>query len=188
MACRLSSTRRRSWICFAHQERKLSLRRFLLECLPNGDWRNHSEIQVFIPPGVSHNRQQVLQKVTAGLVVALCGKLFSTYPQHRWLGSEISVSEVGLLEAVHGLASATYEHMIQQWTSTVHQQNSEVLGPQAEEGAGFRAAEEGSGSAANLIEAQHLAQEGTEHRVFQPTRQHHRHQCAHGQWQCRHPD
>ena len=95
---------------------KTSLRRFLLEALPNGDWRNREQVEVFLAPGIAISRDQVVQRVAAGLVLALCGKLFSTYPQHRWLGSEISVSEVGLLEAVHGLASASYDHMLQQWT------------------------------------------------------------------------
>eukprot|EP00971_Amphidinium_carterae_P281411 5587099-Amphidinium_carterae.1 len=114
--CSLEATQYKEFVLelFCSAGSKVSLKRFLLQALPNGDWRNKDQIEVLIKAGISYNPEEVAKKVTAGLLLALCGKLFSTYPQHRWLGSDISVSEVGLLEAVHGLASATFEHMLRQ--------------------------------------------------------------------------
>ena len=71
------------------------MKRFLLAKLANGDWKRHDVIQVFIPPGVDFDRQQVLENLCTGLVLSLAGSLFSIYPRHRWLGADATVEQSG---------------------------------------------------------------------------------------------
>ena len=37
---------------------------------------------------------------------------FRMYPQHRWIGCELSTNQVGLLEVIHGLGSLTFQRMV----------------------------------------------------------------------------
>ena len=46
------------------------------------------------------------------LLTALCGRAFHLYPQHRWRGAEAALTDVGLMESVHGLASTTFRHLL----------------------------------------------------------------------------
>eukprot|EP00975_Prorocentrum_lima_P002837 626115-Prorocentrum_lima.AAC.1 len=39
---------------------------------------------------------------------------FVTYPRHRWTGADLSVDQVALAESIHGLASASWLHMVHQ--------------------------------------------------------------------------
>eukprot|EP00971_Amphidinium_carterae_P348227 6490393-Amphidinium_carterae.1 len=85
-------------------------RRLLLEHLATGDWRRGDVIEVYVVEGVDIDSKQVLSTYINGIIYALCHKAFSTYPRHRWLGCDVSTDEVGLLEAVHSLASASFRH------------------------------------------------------------------------------
>ena len=48
------------------------------------------------------------------LVYALCGRSFKLYPRHRWLGADIVVDQIGLIESIHGLATAAFRKMLGQ--------------------------------------------------------------------------
>ena len=77
----------------------------LLRLLP-GDWRNTSAVEYILQPGES--AADAREHVARGVSTALCSAKFFEYPRHRWTGADISVSQWGLMEAVHGLASRTY--------------------------------------------------------------------------------
>ena len=98
---------------FLSTGRQQCLRRFLLETLPNGNWRNESEVEVFVAPGVDFDRQQLAEGVTKGLLLALSSKVFTTYNQSKWLGCDLALDEVGLCLAVHGLARAAFSRSLQ---------------------------------------------------------------------------
>ena len=71
---------------------KWELKKYLLERLPNGDWRRRDLIQVFIPPGVTYDEAAVKKQIVSVLLLVLGGKLFRTYPRHRWTGADVCVS------------------------------------------------------------------------------------------------
>ena len=54
----------------------------------------------------------MIERLSTVLALSLTGTLFRVYPRHRWLGADHTVDQVGLCEAVHGLASAAYHHML----------------------------------------------------------------------------
>ena len=99
---------------FCVSGRQRELRHFLLSMLPNGDWRRRDAVEVYVAPAVDINADQLTDQVVQGLVVALSGRVFTTYPQSRWIGCDVAVDEVGLCEAVHGLLSLTYASMLGQ--------------------------------------------------------------------------
>ena len=96
---------------FCSTGRHRELRRFLLQALPNGEWRNSDAIEVYVPPEMDCDEEQLTGSVINGLVIALSGKVFSTYPQSRWIGCDIAVDEVGLCEAVHRLLFLSLSRM-----------------------------------------------------------------------------
>ena len=82
-----------------------ALRRYLLERLPNGDWRRRDKVEVCVAPGVEVDVPSLKKQLTTALLLVLAGKNFRVYPKHRWVGCEVATDMVGLAEAVHGLAS-----------------------------------------------------------------------------------
>ena len=80
-----------------------SSRRVLLSLLPNGDWRCHDTVEVFVAPGTVVDKAAIIRKVVQGLVQALAHRRFRVYARHRWTGSEESVSDIGILLVCHGL-------------------------------------------------------------------------------------
>ena len=93
-------------------------RAFLLTNLCNGDWRNKQQVEVYVAGGVDIDEGVLRSNVVQGLLSALCGKSFSTYPRHRWLGCDVSTDQFALLEAVHGLGSATYRRFLEKVSTT----------------------------------------------------------------------
>lgn len=96
-------------MCVQHGAGAL-VRRVLLASVPNGDWRA-PKVQFFVdiaPPGVSTDRSSVLEFLTAGLMAALTASQPTLYPRHRWVGADIAVSELAIMEGCHRLLSTTF--------------------------------------------------------------------------------
>ena len=91
---------------FCASGRKRSFKVTLLLRLLPGDWRNKSAVEYILQPGES--AADAKEQVARGVSSALCSSKFFEYPRHRWTGADISVSQWGLMEAVHGLLSWTY--------------------------------------------------------------------------------
>eukprot|EP00971_Amphidinium_carterae_P239359 4751857-Amphidinium_carterae.1 len=85
-------------------------RRLLLQHLATGDWNRKDVLEMYIAEGIDLDQNLLVQNYIHSLVYALCNKSFSTYPRHRWMGCDGATDEVCLLECVHGLATAAYEH------------------------------------------------------------------------------
>eukprot|EP00959_Pyramimonas_sp_CCMP1952_P264001 5520611-Pyramimonas_sp.AAC.1 len=86
------------------------VKRVVAACLPRGDWRNTKHVEVCLT-GVAAadiDMVAVASIIENGLSFALLSAKPTVWPRHRWTGSEIAVDFWGRLEAVHGLASATY--------------------------------------------------------------------------------
>ena len=91
---------------------RVAERQQLLRSTCNGDWTNQQRVEVYIEAGVTYDRKDVQERVVAGLLRALCGKVFSTFPRHRWLGCDISVDQIGCLDMVHGLGTAAFQRFL----------------------------------------------------------------------------
>ena len=96
-------------VCVRHGAGAL-VRRLLLATVPNGDWRAH-KVQFYVdlaPKGMAVDQASVLQFVTGGLMGALAASQPCLYPRHRWVGADIAVSELAVLEGCHRLLSTTF--------------------------------------------------------------------------------
>ena len=97
---------------FCTTGRQQALKHLLLDELPNGDWQNHEVVECYVPHGVEVDIASVQRNMVKALLLSLTGRVFSTYPQSRWLGADVALDEVGLCQAVHGLAAAAFQRML----------------------------------------------------------------------------
>lgn len=81
----------------------------LLRLLPNGDWRDRSEVQVYLPPGLAEqvDMESMADDLTESLISALAFRRLRLHLWGRWLGQEEAFCDLAILEVVHGLFSAT---------------------------------------------------------------------------------
>lgn len=83
------------------------VRRVLLECLPNRDWTNHQEIEVYT--GVGAVDETALKvRVAKGLTEALAHRAFRLYRRNRWTGQEEALSDLAIIEVCCGLLQLAY--------------------------------------------------------------------------------
>ena len=78
-------------------------------CLPC-DWRDTEKIGFVLGGEVSQFKEHRLLKlaIANGVVQSLCGRIFTTYPRHRWVGFDLAISELGILEAAHKILSNSF--------------------------------------------------------------------------------
>ena len=96
---------------FCSKGRNLAIKRFLLEHFATGDWRKRDAFEVSLPPAIEVDETAMQANVCQAMAIALTGSLFRIYPRHRWVGADITLDQIGLCEAVHGLASAAFGKM-----------------------------------------------------------------------------
>ena len=89
---------------------KLLLQRVVLSRLPNGLWSDRKEVQVYVPLTMRGHvtRENVSRTVVSALTYVLTGCKPHLFPRHRWTGSDLSVEDLGRLECIHYLLSATW--------------------------------------------------------------------------------
>ena len=73
------------------------------QTLPNGDWRDHSCIQVWLPPGTSYDFDKLANVVGKSMIQIFASHLYITYRRQRLKRAEEAISEFGLFEACHGM-------------------------------------------------------------------------------------
>ena len=94
---------------FLSRGTKLRERRFLLSKLPNGDWRKRDCVDVYVPEHEPvRTAAAIAPRLIRGILVALTGRTFTSYPRHRWTGADIALDEFGLLDAVHGIGTRAF--------------------------------------------------------------------------------
>jgi hypothetical protein len=80
----------------------------LMQVLPNGEWRNHSVVEVYIPHAVVVNKRVVAAVVASGLCRVFARARFRTFQRKRWTLNDEAVSKPGLMAACHCLLLRTY--------------------------------------------------------------------------------
>eukprot|EP00971_Amphidinium_carterae_P147821 2930043-Amphidinium_carterae.5 len=95
---------------FLNSGSKILVNRMLLSKLPNGLWSVRDEVQVFLPLELQGqvSKATVSKSVVAALTYVLTGTKPHLFPRHRWTGCDLAVEELGRLECVHYLLSATW--------------------------------------------------------------------------------
>lgn len=92
-------------LCLAHGPRRLE-RLMSMHALPNGDWRNVKDVEVYVPVGSSYCPERILDVVSAGIVSVTPTSKMTLWPRHRWTKADKALSQFVLLEGCHGLCSA----------------------------------------------------------------------------------
>ena len=104
----------RKWLLglFCRSGRQHTVKAFLLESLPNGNWLNTDFVEVWVEPGLVFDASALSNQIVKGLLIALSGRIFTTYNSSKWLGCDVAIDEIGLAQAVHGLAAAAFRRML----------------------------------------------------------------------------
>ena len=85
---------------------KSAVKRHLLSQLLNGNWMNHSIVEIYVAPGLTFEEKAAKPQIIMWVLTALAGRALRLYPQHRWLGADLAVADVALMEACHGPSAA----------------------------------------------------------------------------------
>ena len=96
---------------FASRGPKSAERRVALLTWFNGDWRNVDVVEHYVDtrkPAEQRTHAFLAKAIARAAAQALASRCPPTFPRHRWTGADLSVDEVGVLMAVHGLLVPTY--------------------------------------------------------------------------------
>ena len=69
---------------------------------------NTEAVEIWVPYGQLPGRAQVSASIAGALVNAFCKGQLATYCKHRWTGADEAISDLALLDVVHGLLRPTY--------------------------------------------------------------------------------
>ena len=81
-------------------------RRASLQVYLSGDWRNQQHVEYhFHNPGMDDqlDRRKLAHMIALGVARTLTSRQIAVYPRHRWVGFDLSLDQLGLLEAAHGI-------------------------------------------------------------------------------------
>lgn len=102
-------------LCFARGT-KLAKKIVSMRLLPNGDWRNQRDVEVYVPYGMDVDFDDLAEVVGDGLCGVLASEKFSEIYRDRWLGADTSQDRFLRLEAFCGLAKAIYPRFCSRMT------------------------------------------------------------------------
>jgi hypothetical protein len=101
------------WVGAINQKSRLQARSLDLVC--NGNWRNHKEVEIYVPDAASDELLCGLKAKIANLLVScLCPRIPPVFPRSRWTGAIESVSSLGLMQSCHGLLEVVYPKFVRQ--------------------------------------------------------------------------
>ena len=134
---------------FLSSGRNRNFRRTMLTYLANGDWRDRQCVQYFPRPHEDITR--VPHMLANGIVSALFGSQVPLWPRSRWKGADIVVSQIALLDSVHGLLSAAYPVFCQRIGATAGKAPPCVYPPRAGGGAPIPPVEDAQPAQAHVV-------------------------------------
>jgi hypothetical protein len=92
--------------------RKRRIVQAILSMLPNGDWQLEDRVQVYRPPDCSLDRPSLVKLVSKALCMSLAAGSFAVFNRARWTSNDIAISQIGLLQACHGLLARCYRRWL----------------------------------------------------------------------------
>ena len=114
----------------------------------NGDWRNAKAVEFHYEAhtGARPSHDSIVAQVTSGLLAALMSRRPRLWPRHRWTGFKGALSDISLIESVHGLLQPTYQRFVDK----IQRSSSDTGGDSR---AGRSSTEEGGGLGAQAAAA-----------------------------------
>ena len=85
---------------FCRTGTNLAVRQLLMVLCPNGDWRA-PKVQFYKPlqgPLSRATDEELLEHVVSGLMIALCSTMPEVYPRHRWVGCDVALDNLSIIE------------------------------------------------------------------------------------------
>lgn len=95
---------------FLSTGKKRNYKATVLTWLPNGDWRNDSEIEYY--PRQGDHEDVINHNMASALTSVLFGSMIHRWPRHRWRGADIATSQIALLCACHGILRPAFEEFM----------------------------------------------------------------------------
>ncbi|CAK0909668.1 unnamed protein product, partial [Prorocentrum cordatum] len=77
--------------------------------LPNGNWRNHEKVEVYVPLGTNADPHAIASAVAWSFKRIFAGTLFTKYVKSKWKGVSKALSQFVLPFACCGLGAPAYE-------------------------------------------------------------------------------
>lgn len=104
--------------CFLPRAVRRYERELTIRFLPNGNWQNSEEVEVWIPDGEGAiDEEAVKNTVASGILFAFASKRFKIYAKSRWNDSDISVGSIGLIFSCHDLGRRTLRRFCNKFES-----------------------------------------------------------------------
>eukprot|EP00959_Pyramimonas_sp_CCMP1952_P293759 6144116-Pyramimonas_sp.AAC.1 len=76
--------------------------------LPNGNWRNHQKVEVYVPLGTRADPRAIASAVAWSLKRVFAGTLFTKHVKSKWKGIAKALSQFVLPFACCGLGAPAY--------------------------------------------------------------------------------
>ena len=78
-----------------------------LRMLPNGDWRNQTAVEIYMPEGSSFDEEAMADVVADGVCLVCLGERIKKIYVERWHGSDLAWDQFIRMEGICALASNT---------------------------------------------------------------------------------
>lgn len=104
--------RRIACTIFAGNSRRRRLVQSVLHILPNGDWTDHSSVQIYVPDPAVINRKALAQLLARGLRATLAHSQFLVFNRKRWTQNDDAICRLGLMQVCHGLLGRTFRRWL----------------------------------------------------------------------------
>ena len=79
------------------------LRSVVLRMLPQGNWLDHSEIQIIVEPGSVYDEATLKEFVLKNMELALLPRKPRMYSRKNWTGQEDAICDIALMDDDHDI-------------------------------------------------------------------------------------
>ena len=83
-------------LCFSNQSHDM-LRLLYCNMLPNGDWTDHSGIDIWLPPMSTVNREALGRLVGIAIVNVFANVLYTPYQRSKMKGAPVAIPQLAAL-------------------------------------------------------------------------------------------
>jgi len=94
------------------------VRRAMIQVYLTGDWRNDAEVEYYFQqPGLDDqiDEGKLRHMIALGVARTLANRQIHVYPRHRWVGFDLSIDQLGLLESTHAILRHSFRRFCLQF-------------------------------------------------------------------------
>ena len=106
----LAARRYKDWMLSVFSSEGAVVAPWALRRYAQGDWRKEGIFEYVAAPGQS--RDEIVSLLQEFFVPAIASCTPRPWPRHRWVGFDVCLSDVGLLQAMHGLFRIVFERLL----------------------------------------------------------------------------